>query len=87
MLVSIWYNPKKNSFYIKVLKSMIFDKQVGYINQFDHHLIQLLFVNERKFIDSDNFWDYYYKTHRKNKETTIITGILRLLYKLKRKER
>lgn len=62
MLVAIWYNPTKNSFYIKVVKSFVFDKYEGYENQFNHILIQLLFIDKDKFVLSKNFWDYHAKT-------------------------
>ena len=65
MLVCIWYNPLKNSFYIKVVKALIFDKYEGFENQFNHILIQLLFIENDKFILSKNFLDYHSKTRKR----------------------
>lgn len=88
MALLIYYNPQKNSFYIKQVHSLIFDKKVGDINQFNHVLIQVFFINGNKFISCEDFWDYHRKTKetstKKNKKT-VISSIKNFLHKKKMK--
>lgn len=83
MLLSIWYNSSKNSFYIKIYKSAIFDKKVGYVNQFNHVLTQALFIQKNGLINADDFWDYHRKTkiEKKNKKKLIDVLKEHLLYR------
>jgi hypothetical protein len=73
---------------MKKVHSCVFDKKVGESNQFDHILVQALFINPNtnKFISCDDFWDYHRKTRVEKKEKNknkLISGISRLLYKKK----
>ena len=61
-MLLIYYNPQKNHFYLKKVNLFIFDKEVGYVNQFGHVLIQALFIYENKFISCSNYFDYCNKT-------------------------
>lgn len=84
----IYYNPQKNSFYIKQVHSLIFDKKIGDINQFNHILIQVFFINKNKFISCEDYWDYYRKTkeplkkdNKKNNKNSVISSIKNFLHK------
>lgn len=87
-MLLIYYNPQKNSFYLKYVNSLIFDKRVGYVNQFGHVLVQCLFVHNNKFLSCNDFFDYNRKTKelknqketKKNKKS-LISCLGNLLYK------
>lgn len=90
-MLLIYYNPQKNSFYLKYCHSYLFDKEVGYINQFNHVLVQILFIYNNKFVSCDNFFDYHRKTKelekhddsKKNKKS-LISGLNHLFNKKKK---
>ena len=87
-MLLIYYNPQKNHFYLKKVNLFLFDKKVGYINQFGHILIQALFIHENKFISCVDYFDYVNKTtknkkrinKRKNKFITYLINKLEKFY-------
>ena len=84
-MLLIYYNPQKNSFYLKYVNSAIFNKKVGDVNQFNHILIQALFIENDRFLSAEDFWDYYEKTKDKteNKKNKLIDKVICLLNKFK----
>lgn len=85
-MLLIYYNPHKNSFYLKKVNPVILDKEVGYINQFDHILVQILCIHKNKFLSVLSFYDYQNKTKEKKtkkNKNKLIDGIIHLLYKFK----
>lgn len=84
-MLLIYYNPQKNSFYLKFVNSLIFNKQVGDINQFNHILIQAFFIENQKFLSCLSYKDYIQKTTKEKRINTrknkIITNLISKLSK------
>jgi hypothetical protein len=83
-MLLILYNPNNNCFYIKRVNSFIFDKYVGYVNQFNHQICQILYIQDNKFVNCNSYWDYIgsSKSQETNKNK-VINRVIDLLNKLK----
>ena len=66
-MIGIWYNPHKDSYYSKYIRtSYFFDYyHVGYINKFDHVLVALFKIEDKKLISCQSLSDYY--SHKRGK--------------------
>lgn len=84
-MIGIWYIPKKNKFYAKYVRSAYFHKeyQVGYVNQYNHKLIALFYVLDRKVIQCNSLIDYYnIKRENSTFKKRLINHLIDLLNKL-----
>ena len=84
VIILVYYNPNRNCFYTKFVKSCLY-YEVGYINQYDHILVQIL-VYDDKLISIKNHIDYYKKSKKikeESKKNRLINRTIDLLNKLK----
>ena len=60
-MIGIWYNPKKNKFYSKYVRIAYFYSyyKVGYKNNYDHELVALFYISNRKLVQCTSLTDYY----------------------------
>lgn len=82
--ILVYYNPNRNCFYTKIVKNYLF-YEVGYINQYEHILVQILAYDD-KFISIKNHIDYYKKSKEikeESKKNMLINRTIDLLNKLK----
>lgn len=82
-MLLIYYNPNNNCFYLKRVNSFIFDKHVGWANQFNHQIVQILYIKEKHFVNCYSFWDYASTIKKETKKNKVINDIVRLLNKFK----
>lgn len=61
----VFYNPHHNSFILKYLKYQC-SYEVGYINQYDHILVQVFLFRENKLINAKSWIDDYYTRKNNN---------------------
>ena len=84
-MLLIYYNPNDEHFYFKVINFAVSNKSVDEVNQFNHQIVQILYVRNNKFISCDSFLDYYQKTKDNNisKKNKLIDKVICLLNKFK----
>lgn len=72
----IYYNPNHNCFYNRV--SRLLDHEVGYVNQYDHILVQILVYdyNIKDLVNLKNKTTYESMTTKKNKLINRVIGFL-----------
>ena len=74
----IWYNPSHNSFYFKNNIGINFEYHVGYTNQFEHTIVQIIVEG----ISCDSYLDYLGKRKQeKRKKEKVINRIIDFLHK------
>ena len=64
--IVIWYKPKDNSYYYKIVRGCYCNYEVGYINRYGHVIILVI----------DIFKDIYYKPSLKKRVLTKIISFL-----------
>ena len=83
-MLLILYNPNNNCFYIKRVNSFIFDKYVGYVNQYNHQICQILYIENNEFVNCNSYWEYIRSNKRQEtKKNRLINKAIYLLNKLK----
>ena len=82
-MIAIYYNPHKKNYYAKVLKSAFWsDKyKVGYINQYDHQIVCMFYINGGKLIACKSMNDYV--SNRSSIKKRIFTILINLLDRVK----
>ena len=88
-LILIYYNPIKNNFYMKII-SVHPSLTVGYVNSYDHLLVDMMTIENKKLIHIDNYWSHYrkksiqeYKKRRFTLKNRLINRAIYLLNKLR----
>lgn len=85
-MIGIWYVPKKNIFYAKYVRTAYYhrDYKVGYVNQYNHELVAMFYITNKKLIQCTSMTDYYnIKKENGTFKKRLINRIIYLLNKLK----
>lgn len=85
-MIGIWYNPYKNEFYAKYVKTAYFHSyyKVGYLNNYGHYIVALFYILDRKVIQCNSLIDYYnIKKENNTLKKRLINRLIYLLNKLK----
>lgn len=84
MNLLVYYNVNQKHFYIVYTNYVPLDKEIGYINQFNHILVQILVFNNGCYINVSSFKDLLYIPKKKDSlKVVIINKLIRWLYKLR----
>lgn len=87
-MLLLYYNPTKDSYYLRYYKSIHYDYYVGYVNQFEHIVVKILVIQDNGLIDVDDLHKYlierYYGKKEPSLKERIIDRAIDLLYKLKK---
>lgn len=72
-MIGIWYNSNKDQFYTKYVRTAFFSNhyKVGYINQYNHKLVALFMIEDKRLI-SCNSWDDYFSNKKKRHQLKYI---------------
>lgn len=81
MNILIYYNPNHQSFILKYTSFVPLDKKIGFVNQYDHILIQILAVRNNHYINVFDFYDLVKKS-RNEKESLKSRIAKKLISKL-----
>lgn len=85
-MIAIFYNPNKNIYYAKYLKNAyLYDYyEVGYINQYNHKVVCMFYLNGGKLVNCKSFVDYknYFKYNSTIKKR-VLNKLIKLLDKIK----
>lgn len=85
-MIGIWYVPKKNIFYAKYVRLAYFHQyyRVGYVNNYNHELVALFCITNKKLIQCTSLADYYNTMQDNNTiKKRLINRLIYLLNKLK----
>lgn len=85
-MLLIWFNPKKQVFYQKALKTITNDYHLDFVNVYDHVLVQIIIIRNNKLNFINSFSNYYYdhlnKRQRKEYKHRIISYLIKILDRL-----
>lgn len=83
MNLLIYYNTNHGNFY-QVYTNYIPNKEVGYVNQYDHMLVQILVNRNNEYINIKSYKDLIEIPWKKEKlKLRIINKLISWLYKLR----
>lgn len=83
-MLLIYYNPHHNHFYMVYINSIPFEKKVGYINKYDHILVQMLLIRNNKLYNVSSYEDYFkIKVRDETTKEKVINRLIRFLNKIK----
>lgn len=81
-MILTWFNNNNGTYYTRFYKTYILNEYfVGYINSYNHEVIQILILNNNNIYNVKDYYDYSLKSRRINKKKTILTFIKMLIYK------
>ena len=82
-MIGIWYNPNKNKFYTKYVRTAFIakDYKVGYKNSYGHELVGLFMLEKNRLIICDSWDDYYTYKRDYYKPKQIKKRIIRKIIK------
>lgn len=85
-MIAIYYNPNKNTYYAKYLRIAYLHGhyEVGYVNQYNHKVVCMFYVNGGKLINCQSWTDYidWYK-HNSTIKKRILSKLVNFLDKIK----
>lgn len=84
MNLLIYYNINHGNFYQVYTNYIPMDREVGFVNQYDHMLVQILANRNNKYINVKSYHDLIKIPYEKEKlKLRIINKLIRWLYKLR----
>lgn len=78
-MIAIFYNPNKDIYYAKVLKIVYLhsDYKVGYVNQYNHKIVFMFYIDGGKLVPCNGFWDYI--NNKPTLKKKLINKLIRFL--------
>jgi len=86
-MLLIWYNPIKDNYYLRYIKSDYFGNYyIGKVNDYGHIIVQIFYYDDKNFVPIKDYYSYIrdYAIQRENsKRNKLINKLTYLLNKLR----
>lgn len=83
-MILVWFNPNKEVYYTRFYNYYILNNYyVGYVNSYNHIVIQMFYLFNDKVYNVVNYNDYIRQKDSQKKNNSLLTFFKMLIYKYK----